>query len=216
MDLQPPMPPKESYANLRMMYNSIISYHNAIVQMRFTVAGFHLAATGVLAGIWFSPAATTQPSNAIPLLGIAITLVCTFLEVRNNQLLENLGMQGREIECDLQIPCSIGFFALMRHQPLPPRLNNKVKAIPIPGTYSHSRALGLWYLGAASFWIAILASVAISTTFGYAAGICLFVGVASFLWGYYSSAPRQVRCPPHCPPQEYAESASPTTATPDR
>jgi len=102
--------------NLLTMYNAIVDYHNALAQVRFTIAGLYLAATGFLVNSWFSKVGQISNYLFIPILGILLAMGCWLLEIRTYQLLDNLGTRGLEIEKKMNISSDIGFFALMNKQ----------------------------------------------------------------------------------------------------
>ena len=172
-----PSPPNDVYANLRAMYKAIVDYHNQLAQIRFTVAGLHLAATGILVSSWFGRSSAEQSYPAIPLIGLTITALCALMDVRTYQLLDNLGIRGGEIERELGISDARGFFALMRDQPMPARIRKRGKQLNLLRV-SHSFALGGLYAIILLFWTSAL--------LGTMVGILLATVVGSFLWGYFS------------------------------
>jgi hypothetical protein len=144
---------------LLAVYNAVVDYHNNLVHMRFTIAGLYLAANGFLVGALFG----NKWSNVwylIPILGIVITIISFLLEIRTYCLLENLGKRGSEIESIIGIENRIGFFSLMKHQDIEPKMpfmkgkyivNEKLKYL-----ISHSRGLELLYSCFALFWFLML------------------------------------------------------------
>jgi len=144
--------------NLSTIYDAIVGYHNTLVQVRFTIAGLYLAATGFLVNSWFST--VNQKSNyiLIPFLGISLTLICWLLEVRTKHLLKNLGERGIMIEKRMYLDY-IGFFELMGHQPFPAQWPFKKSDIPSSEfskcIVSHTFGFNLIYVVILIFWIVI-------------------------------------------------------------
>jgi hypothetical protein len=144
---------------LRAVYSAVVAYHNSLVQMRFTIAGLFLAANGLLAGGLFQASVSALPGFAVPALGMLLAFVCWLLEVRTYQLLENLGARGLELEAQLGVGSS-GFFALMAHQPIGPRLLLTPLRLPankvVRYFVSHSMGVGLLYNMIGLFWLVVL------------------------------------------------------------
>jgi hypothetical protein len=146
--------------DLRIVYDAIVDYHNNLVHMRFTVAALYLAASGFLAGALFSGTGWAGPKAAVPALGLALSLIAWLREIRTYCLLENLAERGGQIEKQLQLGGVGGFFDLMAHQPIPPRLPFVRKRLPawraVRYVVSHSLGLDLLYTSLTIFWLTIL------------------------------------------------------------
>lgn len=146
--------------DIRAVYSAIVDYHNNLVQTRFTVAGLVLAANGFLAGAFFQPGIHDFPRITILVLGMILAIICWLLELRTYQLLDNLGMRGLALEKRIGISNELGFFSLMEHQPIRPRLmlthvrlpSNKVTRYFV----SHSFGIGLLYPIIGLFWLLML------------------------------------------------------------
>ena len=143
--------------NLPTIYNAIVDYHNVLIQVRFTIAGLYLAATGFLVNSWFNIDHQNCTYVFIPILGISLALVCWLLEIRTYHLLNNLGNRGKTIENSMKINSDIGFFALMEKQPLQPKWPFTQKELPqwtfFKCIVSHSFGFNLIYLIIFIFWI---------------------------------------------------------------
>jgi hypothetical protein len=145
--------------NLRLMYEAIANYHGSLVNMRFTIAGLYLAATGFLAAAWFTGLDSGLHLGylLIPILGTTITLACWIMEIRTYQLMDNLFKRGRAIERKLQVKESFAYFDLMQHQPIDAKYPFARTTIPrrsrIGRLISHSVALNGLYVGVILFWL---------------------------------------------------------------
>jgi hypothetical protein len=150
---------------VKAAYSAIVSYHNGLVQTRFTIAGLFVAANGLLAGGYLQATSSGATGLMVPGMGVLLALVCWLLEVRTYQLLENLGIRGQRLEKEMGLDESQGFFALMSHQPLGPRI--LLTSIRLPANrfvrylFSHSMGVGLLYNGVGVFWLVVLAARAI-------------------------------------------------------
>ncbi|MDD5760429.1 MAG: hypothetical protein PHI06_15290 [Desulfobulbaceae bacterium] len=146
--------------DLRASYGAIVSYHNNLVHMRFTVAGLFIAANGFLASGFFQTTSSTLPWFDPPVLGIVLAILCWLIELRTYQLLENLEYRGLSLEAKLRIETQYGFFSLMRSQKIGPRLLVFRKRFPtnkfIRYVVSHSFGLGLLYGIVTIFWMSAL------------------------------------------------------------
>ena len=157
-------------------YDAMVSYHNSLIQARFTVAGLVLAANGFLVSAFFMKDVDVILRSFIPPLGMLIEFICWLLEMRTYQLLENLGKRGLIIEkeqfgiFDDDINKDFGFFSLMNrqydHDEFKP-VNDGNKCLPrlIPTKerlkeksslnllVSHSVGIGLLYIALFVFWL---------------------------------------------------------------
>ena len=141
---------------IKAAYAAIVAYHNSLVQTRFTITGLFLAANGLLAGGLFQTGASELPKFAIPVFGLALAIICWFLEVRTYQLLENLGKRGLDLEDHLGLQKTHGFFSLMSNQPIGPRLLPTRLRLPASKLFSHSFGFALLYTIIALFWVYML------------------------------------------------------------
>ncbi len=146
--------PNSDDKNLPTIYNAIVDYHNNLVQMRFTIAGLCLAATGFLMNSWFSP---KEPYVGIPILGIFLTVICILLECRTRFLLNGLGARGIKIETKMNVDEDIAFFKYMDKQDIPedlPKIKEKVFSSTVyKKIVSHTFAIRLLYAGIIIAWI---------------------------------------------------------------
>ena len=142
---------------IRAAYAAIVDYHNNLVPMRFTVAGLVLAANGFLASAFSQSDLSVSLKIALPILGILVSGICWLLEVRNNQLLENLSDRGERLEKTLGLQDDQGFFSLMLHQPIGARIlpfhrswpSNKVMQFLV----SHSFGISILYIIIGLSWL---------------------------------------------------------------
>jgi hypothetical protein len=146
--------------DVRAAYTAVVDYHNNLVHMRFTVAGLFLAANGFLASGFFQSSVCALARAALPVLGMVVAAICWLLEVRTYQLLENLGKRGHDLEESLGLQHSQGFFSLMEHQSIAPRLLLTRLRLPanrvVRYLVSHSFGLGLLYTLIGLFWLVML------------------------------------------------------------
>ena len=152
--------PSATDDDLRAAYAAIVDYHNNLVHMRFTVAGLFLAANGFLASGFFQSTVSAVPRVALPVLGMVLAVICWLLEMRTYQLLENLGARGLDLEASLRLHQGQGFFFLMEHQPIAPRLMPTSLRLPanrvVRYLVSHSFGIGLLYTCVGLFWLIML------------------------------------------------------------
>jgi hypothetical protein len=152
--------PSATSDDVRAAYAAVVDYHNNLVQMRFTVAGLFLAANGFLASGFFQSSLSALPRSALPILGLILTAICWLLEVRTYQLLENLGVRGNDLEKSLGLNEDQGFFSIMAHQPIGPRLLPTRLRLPqnrgVRSIFSHSVGIGLLYIIIGLFWLIML------------------------------------------------------------
>jgi hypothetical protein len=156
-----PYSPNLGETNLPTIYGAIVDYHNGLAQVRFTIAGLYIAATGFLVNSWFSinHQKSIHSYILIPILGITLALVCWLLEIRTYQLLDNLATRGYEIEKNMNISSDIGFFALMNKQIKRARWPFFKKELPNRKFFkcivSHSFGFSLLYLVIFLFWVIV-------------------------------------------------------------
>jgi hypothetical protein len=137
-------------------YAAIAAYHNNLVQTRFTITGLFLTANGLLAGSFFQAGGSELPKFLLPGLGLALAVICWMLEIRTYQLLENLGRRGLELEDQLGVQKTHGFFSLLESQPIGPRLLPTRFRLSKSKLFSHSRGFALLYIIIAVFWVYLL------------------------------------------------------------
>jgi hypothetical protein len=151
--------PNPNDKNLQTIYSAFVNYHNALAQVRFTIAGLYIAATGFLVNSWFNLDHLKSIHFSIPILGFILTLVCWLLEIRTYQLLYNLGTRGNAIEKEMMIRSDISFFGLMTKQPYGPINPFSDKEIKPPlkvfkkYLFSHSFGFTILYSVILIFWI---------------------------------------------------------------
>jgi hypothetical protein len=149
--------------DLRASYAAIVDYHNTLVQMRFNVAGLFLAANAFLASGFFQSTRSTFLVYGLPTLGLVLAALCWLLEIRTYQLLDNLGNRGLNVESVLKLDDRYGFFSLMGHQPIGPRLLITRLRLPVTKQVryfvSHSFGLGVLYGAVGVFWLVALIGV---------------------------------------------------------
>jgi hypothetical protein len=139
------------------IYDAIVDYHNNLVQMRFTIAGLCIAATGFLMNSWFSMDPLKPRNIIIPILGFFLVFICFILELRTYLLLYGLGVRGIKIETKLNTSKEFGFFDFMHDQ----QIKRDFPIFPKISSYffkkiiSHSFAIILLYLGIIIGWIII-------------------------------------------------------------
>jgi hypothetical protein len=150
------IPSSSDDTNLSLPYNAIVDYHNNLVQVRFTIAGLYLAATGFLVNSWFNNI-DHQKYGFLPILGISLALVCWLLEIRTCQLLDNLWKRGSAIENKMKVNSDIGFFALMKKQSIQGKWPFIKRELPSRKFFkyivSHTFGFNLIYLIIFIFWI---------------------------------------------------------------
>lgn len=76
--------------NLRTEYSALSAFHTSVIQFRFTLIGFYIAAVGLIVS------QSNGTKNAPLLLGISIAL--WLLEFRNRSLMYNLSDRAMQIE----------------------------------------------------------------------------------------------------------------------
>jgi hypothetical protein len=145
--------------NVRLNYESIVNYHNTLVQMRFNVAALYMAAAAFLAAAHLAATNWKGLPILLPLLGTAVTIAAWLLEMRTVALLTNLVEQGRRAEQELQFPTGSGFFQLMGSpQPRGVRLPLLRKELGnghgiVRYVFSHTFGLELIYGAFLLFWV---------------------------------------------------------------
>ena len=147
---------------LRTIHDEITRMYSALAQMRFTIAGLYLAATGFLASAWFAGLrdGITSAYYLIPALGFVVTLACWLMEIRTFHLILNLEHKGAEAEQRLRVDGKLTLFMMRSGYPLQPRLPFTAKlAVPkaLQRFVSHSFGLNTLYASIAAFWVLALA-----------------------------------------------------------
>ena len=98
-----------SYGN-EQSYSALVSYHNTLVQTRFSVAALYMTAAAFLVAAYFGDTSKwLGHAVLIPLLGLVLTLAAWFLEMRTEALLANLVKRGISIESQLGVLAEFGF-----------------------------------------------------------------------------------------------------------
>ena len=153
--------PAQSDETLRTIHDEITRMYSALAQMRFTIAGLYLAATGFLASAWFAGLrdGITSAFYLIPALGFVVTLVCWVMEIRTFHLILNLEHKGAEAEQRLHVDGKLTLFMMRAGYPLPPRLPFTTRrSVPkiLQRFVSHSFGLNALYASIAAFWVLAL------------------------------------------------------------
>ena len=152
--------PSATNDDVRAAYAAIADYHTSLVQTRFTIVGLFLAANGFLALGFFESSVSALPRVALPAIAILLTIICWVLEVRTYHLLENLALRGLELEKLLGLHKDQGFFSLLLHPPIGPRLIPTRIRLPEykvePGLFSHTLGISLIYIIIGLFWLILL------------------------------------------------------------
>ena len=92
------IPEPERMENARCEYTALQSYHDTIVNSRFTIAGLYVAAIGFMANAVFSKDATLGGRAAGSLLAGWLTVCLWVLEARSRAILVSLANRAIEIE----------------------------------------------------------------------------------------------------------------------
>ncbi|MBE7436582.1 MAG: hypothetical protein HS100_21885 [Anaerolineales bacterium] len=146
--------------NLNVGYNSIVDYHNNLVQVRFTVAGLSVAADGFLASAFFQTDSPEFSRILISILGLILTFICGMLELRTLQLLMKLLKAGYTLEKTMGLGEDQGVFSVLTHSQVVPRFLKKFSKAPTDQesrfVFSHSVMFWLLYLCIFIFWAIML------------------------------------------------------------
>ena len=141
-------------------YAALASYHNALVQTRFSVAALYMTAAAFLVSAYFGDTSKWQGHAVlIPLLGLVLTLSAWFMEMRTEALLANLVERGKAVESRIEVAEEDGFFQLMsRPQPLGVRIPFIRRRIDngnavVRYLTSHTLWLEVVYVAFLAFWI---------------------------------------------------------------
>ena len=152
--------PDVPFENMSVGYNSIVEYHNNLVQIRFTVAGLSVAADGFLASAFFQPDSPEFSRILIAVLGLILTFICGMLELRTLQLLMKLLKAGYSIEKTLGLGEDQGVFSVLTHSQVVPRFLKKFSKAPTDQesrfVFSHSVMFWLLYICIFIFWAIML------------------------------------------------------------
>lgn len=144
-----------------VIHQSIVNYHNTLVQIRFAVASLFIAAVAFLVAGLIGEMKWHGPKVLFPVIGLVVTAVAWIFELRTTQLLGNLVDRGKKLEEDAKLVEGKGFFDLMTspqpigvrwpwrsYKELPKNENSTVRCL-----ISHSFALNAVYFVFAIFWI---------------------------------------------------------------
>jgi hypothetical protein len=144
--------------NTNVTYESIVSYHNTLVQIRFAVASLFIAAVAFLVAALVGDMKWHGHKVLLSIVGLVVTAVAWIIELRTTQLLDNLAARGRELEekanCSgffhlMTVPQPIGVRWPLRSYKEPPKNENSAARRLI----SHSFALNTVYLVFVIFWV---------------------------------------------------------------
>ncbi len=152
------------------MHSALSEYHSTIVSSRFAVAGLYMAGTAFLVQVIFAESILLFTKYTIATFGLILTIAMWLLEIRNVNLLDNIGDSGRDIEKKLNLKKedNFGFFLLMKDQEIAPRLpfipkERKFSTFPsnkvVKYFISHSFGLSLIYFSSLVFWGIILLKI---------------------------------------------------------
>jgi hypothetical protein len=97
----------------RASYDATFNYHNALVQMRFSVAAIFMTAAAFLVSAHLGDTKWKGYPVLLPLLGVFITVATWVMELRTRALLANLVENGRKLELSMGVTAGSGFFELM-------------------------------------------------------------------------------------------------------
>jgi hypothetical protein len=146
--------------NLGVGYNSIVEYHNNLVQVRFTVAGLSVAADGFLASAFFQTGSPEFSRILIAILGLILTFICGMLELRTLQLLMKLLKAGYALEKTMGLGANQGVFSVLMQSQIVPRFMKKFSNAPADQenrfVFSHSVMFWLLYICIFVFWTIML------------------------------------------------------------
>lgn len=152
--------PDTPLENLSTGYNSIVEYHNNLVQIRFTVAGLSVAADGFLASAFFQTGSPEFSRILIAILGLILTFICGMLELRTLQLLMKLLKAGYALEKTMGLGEEQGVFSVLTHSQIVPWFLKKPSNAPADQenkfVFSHSVMFWLLYICIFVFWTIML------------------------------------------------------------
>lgn len=148
------------FENISVGYNSIVEYHNNLVQIRFTVAGLSVAADGFLASAFFQPDSPEFSKILIAILGLILTFICGMLELRTLQLLMKLLKAGYALEKTMGLGADQGVFSVLMQSQIVPQFLKKFSDAPAGQenrfVFSHSVMFWLLYTCIFVFWTIML------------------------------------------------------------
>src|SRR5689334_19416003 len=84
--------------DIRTEYQALVTWHNALVNIRFTIAGFFVTAMAFLTQAILQDSPVTFAKIMMPLLGALISLSVWILELRSRALYTNVAKRAIEIE----------------------------------------------------------------------------------------------------------------------
>jgi hypothetical protein len=143
----------------RASYDATVNYHNALVQMRFSVAAIFMTAAAFLVAAHLGETKWKGYPVLLPLLGAFITVATWVMELRTRALLANLVASGCKLESSMGVAVGHGFFELMS---APQSIGVKVpfweREIPnshplVRRIFSHGFCLNSLYLSFLLFWL---------------------------------------------------------------
>jgi hypothetical protein len=159
--------------DIRAEYAAIVSYHNALVTARFTVAGLLIAGSGFLASAVFKTELSFAAKTAGATLAMWLSLCVWVLELRSRALYRNIALRGVQIEHEkwslVGSEWQDGFFS-RQYKTIPGEQSPAgPSSIDIPTVFgyrlpqrlarliTHSAGFDLLYGGSAVFWLAAAA-----------------------------------------------------------
>ena len=173
------IPEVESVENTRCEYAALQSYHDTIVNSRFTIAGLYVAGIGFMANAVFSKDATVGGRAAGSALAAWLTVCLWVLEARSRAILASLANRAIEIENRVWGLVGESWYSGLHSRtykvppteaeasasPAPqhpgpdrPRVAWAKAPVPKPLAWyvSHSWGFDLLYLGTGLFWLVTL------------------------------------------------------------
>ncbi len=171
---QKDFPPNEhDPEDIRTEYKMLSSYHQSLVNSRFTIAGLFVAATGFLIGAFVNNDISLINRMLISGFGCWLTLCIWVLELRSRSLFTNIAMRAVDIEhkhwnlvghewysglynrqYKIPIEQTNNIDYLRRQNPDRPSFGWTKQPIPesISKYISHSIGFDLLYFGSETFW----------------------------------------------------------------
>lgn len=162
---------------IRAEHRACVDYHTALVNSRFTIIGFYIAALGFLGGTIFKEDVGPEAKLTISFVAIWITSCLWIIELRTRALFTNIAYRGIEIERRYwKLDAMSGFFSRQHKIPInidaihntESRRNNPDRpvlgwnknpiSLKLSRYISHSMGLDLLFSGLLLFWIIIMIS----------------------------------------------------------
>ena len=169
---------KKSYGpdEIRAEHRACVDYHTALVNSRFTVIGFYIAALGFLGGSVFKEDIEWSAKATVSFIAVWITFCIWIIELRTRALFTNIVHRGIEIEREYwKLGPMSGFFSRQHKLPADIEVNitqNSKHRMNDPDQpflgwsknplskklsryVSHSMGLDLLFSGLLVFWILV-------------------------------------------------------------